>query len=216
MKSYIVLGLGRFGQSIARTLYELGYEVLGVDSDEQIVNEFSGYTTQTVQADITSESFLRSMDIGSFDAAIVAVGSNIQISILVTILLKELGAKFILVKAQDDFQERILYKIGADKVILPEKDMGIKTARNLAADNFFDVIEISPEYSITSVSPPGSWHGKTLGEISARTRYGLNILAVNGPDNKCIIPDANTVIESGAVIIVMGSNGDLQRFANVK
>lgn len=214
MKSYLVLGLGRFGKSVAKTLFDLGYEVLGVDGDEKLVNEFSRHITQAIQADITSEDFLRSIDVKSFEATIVAVGSNIQISILATVLLKELGAHFIMVKAQDDFQEKILYKLGADKVILPEKDSGIKAARNLATDNFFDMVEISPEYSITSVSPPDSWLGKTLGELSARTKYGLNVIAVKSTDNKCVIPDANTVIESGSIITIMGTNDALQKFGH--
>lgn len=214
MKSYIVLGLGRFGKSIAKALYDMGYDVVGADINEKLVDEFSRHITHAVQADITSEDFLRSMDIKRYDAAIVAVGSNIQISILVTVLLKEMNAKFVLVKAQDDFQEKILYKIGADKVILPEKEIGIKAARNLATDNFFDMIEISPEYSITSVSPPNSWLGKTLNELSARKLYGINIIAVKDATNKCIIPDANTVIESGSIITVMGNNNDLDRLGN--
>lgn len=216
MKSFIVLGLGRFGRSLAKTLFEQGYEVLGVDSDEKLVDDFSRHITDAVQADITSEDFLRSVDIGTFDAAIVAVGSNVQISILATVLLKELGAKFILVKAQDDFQERVLYKIGADKVVQPEKDIGIKTARNLASDNFYDMMEISPDYSITTVTPPDSWQGKTLGDLAARSRYGLNILAVKGIDNKCTIPDANTVIERGSFITIMGTNDALDRFGYIK
>ncbi|MGB8456061.1 MAG: TrkA family potassium uptake protein [Anaerocolumna sp.] len=216
MKSVIVLGLGKFGKSVAQTLYELDYEVLGVDTDEKIVNDFSRHITQAVQADITSEEFLKSMDIEKFDAAIVAVGSNIQVGIMVTVLLKELGAKFILVKTQDDFQEKILYKLGADKVILPEKDIGIKVARNLATDNFYEMIEISPDYSIISVTTPASWIGKTLGNLAVRSRYGINILAVKGSNNTNIIPDANTVIESGTIVTIMGMNTDLKRFRNVK
>ena len=213
MKSFIVLGLGKFGMSVAKTLCELGYEVLGVDEDEKLVNEFSRRISHAVQADITSEDFLRSIDIKKFDAAIVAVGSNIQTSIMVTVLLKELSAKYILVKAQDDFAERILYKIGADKVILPEKDIGVKVARNLASNNFFDIIEISNDYSIISVSPPKSWYGKTLGEIGARVKYGINVLAVKGGEKTSIIPDANTIIEEDSVVTVMGMNNDLKRFS---
>lgn len=211
MKSFIVLGLGRFGKSVAQTLFNLGFEVLGVDSSEKIVNEFSHEITHTIQADITSESFLKSMDIKSFDAAIVAVGSNFQISILVTVLLKELGSKFVLVKAQDDFEEKILYKIGADKVILPEKDIGVKVARNFATDNFFDMIEISPDYIITSVSPPDSWIGKTIGELAVRTRYGLNVIVIKDGANKCSIPDASMVIESDSIITLLGKNDDLKK-----
>lgn len=216
MKSFIVLGLGRFGKSVAKMLYDLGYEVLGVDEDEKIVNEFTRQITHAVQADITSEDFLKSIDIGKFDAAVVAVGSNIQVSIMVTVVLKELQAKFILVKAQDDFEEKLLYKIGADKVILPEKDMGIKVARNLATESFFDMIEISPEYSITSAATPEAWYGKTLVEIGVRSRYGINILAIKDGKKTNILPGANTVIESGTVIIIMGTNNDIKRFGSVK
>lgn len=216
MKSFIILGLGRFGKSIAKTLFDLDYEVVGVDKDENIVNDFTRYITHTVHADITSEKFLKSMDIGKFDAAIVAVGSNMQTSILVTVLLKELGAKYILVKTQDEFEERILYKLGADKVILPEKDMGIKVARNLVTNNFYDMMEISPDYSIVSISPPESWYGKTLGNLAVRLKYGINILAIKNDDNKNIIPDANTVIENNAILIIMGMNSDLKRFQKIK
>ncbi len=216
MKSFIVLGLGRFGKSLAQTLYDLGYEVLGVDGDEKIVNDFSGRITRTIQADITSEEFLRSIDVGKFDAAVVAVGSNTQVGIMATVLLKELQVKFVLVKAKDDFEEKILYKIGADKVILPEKDMGAKVAHNLVAANFYDMIEISPEYSITTVTAPESWYGKTLGELGARARYGTNILAVKSEGGTNIIPSANTVIEGGSMLIILGTNSDIKRFSNVK
>lgn len=216
MKSFIVLGLGRFGKSLAKTLYDLGYEVLGVDGDEKIVNDFSNRITHAVQADITSEEFLRSIDAGKFDAAIVAVGSNTQVSIMATVLLKELKVKFVLVKAKDDFEEKILYKIGADKVILPEKDMGIKVARNLAAANFYDMIEISSEYSITSAAAPESWYGKSLGELGARARYGTNILGIKNNGETNIMPNANTVIERGSVLIILGTNSDIKKFASVK
>jgi trk system potassium uptake protein TrkA len=210
-----VLGLGKFGRSVAKTLYELDYEVLGVDLDEKIVNEFARDIMHVVQADITSEAFLRSVDIDEFDVAIVAVGSNIQTGIMTTVLLKELGAKFILVKTQDYFQEKILYKLGADKVILPEKDIGIKVANNLAADNFYEMIEISPEYSIASVTPPKSWLGKTLGELAVRTKYGINILAVKNNEDKIIIPNADTVITGDSVITVLGMNSHLKKLRNI-
>ncbi len=216
MKSYIVLGLGKFGVSIAQSLFDLGHEVLGVDGDDKIVNEAARYITHAVQADITSDYFLKSIDISKFDAVIVAVGSNIQVSLMVTVLLKELHAKFILVKAQDDFQEKLLYKIGADKVILPEKEIGIKAARNLASDNFFDMIEISPDCSITSIVPPESWFGKTLGELAARRKYGINILAVKSENTTNIIPDANTVIANNSIVTIIGTNNSLKKFGFIK
>lgn len=216
MKSYIVLGLGRFGKSIAQALFDLGHEVLGVDEDAKIVQDFSRHITHTVQADLTDEDFLKSMDIKKFDAAIVAVGSNMQISIMATVLLKELGAKFVLVKAHDDLHEKVLYKIGADKVILPEKDIGIKVAQDLAIDNFFEMIEISPDYSIISINPPDSWIGRTLGEIAVRTRYKVNIIAIRNESATNVVPDANTRFESRSVMTVLAMNGDLKRLRNIK
>jgi len=216
MKSFIVLGLGRFGKSLASTLYKMGHEVLCVDEDERVVQEFSRHATLTVQADLTSEEFLKTMDIEHFDAAIVAVGANMQVSIMATVLLKELGAKYILVKAQDDLQERVLYKVGADKVILPERDTGIKVARNLTTDNFFDMIEISADHSIINIRPPEAWFGKTLGELAIRAKYGINIIAVKNGDAANIIPTATTVLTEDSVITVMGTNTDLRRITNIK
>ena len=172
--------------------------------------------TQTIQADITSEYFLKSIDIATFDAVIVAVGSNMQVSILVTVLLKELGAKYILVKTQDEFEEKILYKLGADKVILPEKDMGIKVARSLVTNNFYDMIEISPDYCIVSVTPPESWYGKTLGNLAIRSKYGINILAIKNGNDTNINPDANTIIDNKSIITIMGMDSDIKRFRSVK
>lgn len=214
MKSFIVLGLGRFGRSIAKTLYQLGHEVLGVDDDEKIVQEFEREITHTVQADLTNEHFLKSMEVHEFDAAVVAVGSNLQVSIMATVMLKELGARYIVVKAQDDFEGKVLYKVGADKVIFPEKDMGIKVARNLATENFFDMIEISESHSIVSIKPPSPWIGKTLGELAVRARYGINVIAIKG-EGKHIIPSAQTVVDEQSVWIVMGTNSDIKRLNSI-
>ncbi len=216
MKSYLVLGLGRFGMSVAQTIYNLGHEVVGVDESEKLVNEFSRLITHTIQADITDEDFLKAMDISKFDSVVVAVGSNLQVSIMVTVLLKELSARYILVKAQDDFQAKILYKVGADKVILPEQDMGIKVAHNLMSDSFFELIEISQDYSITSVNAPESWYGKTLGELAVRSKYGINILAIKEKDHTNVVPNAKTMIGSDTVITILGMNHDLKKFQSVR
>lgn len=211
MKSYIVLGLGRFGKSMAKALCDMGHEVLAADEDGDIVNGFAKHVTHAVQANVTDEEFLTDMDVGKFDAAIVAVGSNMQVGIMATVLLKELGARYILVKAQDEFEERILYKVGADKVILPETDMGIKAAHNLVSGNFFEALEISPEHSIVSIPVPDGWRGKSVGELSVRTKYGINIVAIMGPGGAFIVPDAATVLEDSMVLTVMGTNENLKR-----
>ncbi len=216
MKSFVVLGLGRFGKSVAKSLYDSGHEVLAVDDDMAIIQSISGQVTHAIQADITDEEFLLSIDIDKFDAAIVAVGSNMQVSIMVTVLLKELGAKYILVKAQDDFEEKVLYKLGADNVILPESDMGAKVAFNLVSDNLFDNIELSPDYSIASVTPPDSWHGKTIGKLSVRAHYGVNIIAIKTGETLNIAPEPNTIITADMTMTVMGSNSNLKRLQSVK
>lgn len=216
MKSFVVLGLGRFGKTILSSLYEMGHDVLGVDEDERLVQEYSNHATQTVQANITNDDFLRSIEVQNFDAVIVAVGNNMPVSIMATVLLKELGAKYIIVKAQEDLQEKILYKIGADKVILPERDIGIKVARNLADDNKYDMIEIFSDHSIINISPPESWQGKTLGELAVRTKYGVNIIAVKNADSSNEIPTANTTVHKDSILTIMGANSDLRRIGSIK
>ena len=171
MKSFLVIGLGRFGRSCAKELCDLGYDVLGVDQNLKLVNEAATYLTHTVQADATDEDFLKSISIRDFDACVVAIGNNQETSVMITVLLKEHGAKNIVSKAQSDLHAKILKKLGADKIILPEYDMGVKLAHNLCNTNIYDLIDISPEHSIMSIKPPKDWAGKTLGELSARDKY---------------------------------------------
>ncbi|MDW7657750.1 MAG: TrkA family potassium uptake protein [Bacillota bacterium] len=215
MKSFVVLGLGRFGKTILSNLYEMGHDVLGVDEDERLVQEYSNHATQTIQANITNDDFLRSIEIQNFDAVVVAVGNNMPVSIMATVLLKELGAKYIVVKAQEDLQEKILYRIGADKVILPERDIGIKVARNLADDNRFDMIEIFADHSIINISPPKSWQGKTLGELAVRAKYGVNIIAVKDADSSYEIPTASTTVNKESILTIMGANSALRRIGSI-
>lgn len=216
MKSFAVLGLGRFGKTILSSLYEMGHEVLGVDEDERLVQEYSSHATQTIQANFTNDDFLRSIEIQNFDAVVVAVGNNMPVSIMATVILKELGAKYIIVKAQEDLQEKILYKVGADKVILPERDIGIKVARNLADDNKFEMIEIFSDHSIISIVPPESWQERTLGELAIRTKYGVNVIAVKDADSENEIPAANTALHKESIITIMGANSNLRRLASIK
>ena len=212
MKSFVILGLGRFGISLARTIVELGHEVFGADNDEETVKRYAGELTHIVQADITSEDFLRSIDVAKFDAVIIAVSSNLQVSIMTTLIAKEVGAKYLIAKSQSDFHSRLLYKIGADVVILPEKDMGIKVAHNLVTDKFLNMIEISPEYSIMSIYPPESWYGKTLEAMTPSLRERAHVLALRKSDESAILmPDPEQVVEEGDSITLMGENGTLRK-----
>ena len=216
MKSFLVIGLGRFGRSCAKELCELGYDVLGVDQNLRLVNEAANYLTHTVQADCTDEDFLKSIPIKDFDSCIIAIGDNQETSVMATVLLKEHGAKNIVAKAQSDLHAKILKKLGADKIILPEYDMGVKLAHNLCNTNIYDLIDISPEHSIMSIKPPKEWAGKTLGELSARDKYGINIIAIESDENNAnVFPTANTTIGQNDMLIVIGGNEDLNRLQSM-
>ena len=217
MKSFLVLGLGRFGTSLSSTLIDLGHEVLGVDIEPKNVKHLADKLTYAVEADMSDEEFLRSVDVAKYDAVVIAVGSSFQASVMAVVMLKELGAKYILTKAQNDFQAKVLYKLGVDAVILPEKDMGIKTAHSLVTDRFIDVFEISKDHSIMNIHPPEEWIGKSLKDLSIRSRHKLNILAIqNSEKTKMLIPDADTVISEEDIITVMGENSDLSKIEREK
>ncbi|NCB41997.1 MAG: TrkA family potassium uptake protein [Clostridia bacterium] len=212
MKSFIVLGLGRFGISFAKTVIELGHEVLGADADEEIVRRHANDLTHIVEADITSEDFLKSIEISKFDAVIVAVSSSLQVSIMATLVAKEVGAKYILAKAQNDFHSKLLYKIGADVVILPEKDIGIKAAHSLLTKSFLNSVEISENHSVMSLHPPKQWIGKSLNEIKEKLPQEVHLLAIkSGKDKLIMLPGNDEEISDGDIITVMGDNVALQR-----
>jgi trk system potassium uptake protein TrkA len=216
MKSFLVLGLGRFGKSLAKSLFETGHEVMAVDNDINNVQNFIRQVTHAISADITDEQFLKSLDVDKFDAVIVAIGSNIQVSILTTVILKELGAKYILVKAQDDFEEKILYKVGADKVIQPEAESGAKVAQNLSSDHFMESIGISPDYSIITMSVPQSWRGSTISDLSIRKKYNVNIIAIKQASEEIAMPDPDLILQQDMTLTLMGSNGALKKVNMLK
>lgn len=204
-KQFVVIGLGRFGYSIAKTLNSLGNDVLAIDKSEDIVQEISDEVTHAIQLDATDESALKSLGIRNFDVAIVAIGEDIQASIMVTLLAKELGVKYIIAKAQNEKHEKVLQKIGADRVILPEKEMGVRIANNLATTNILDYIELSPDYSIMEVKAIKEWENKTLKELKLRSTYGINIMAIKRGEDIIISPLAEDVIMEEDIIITIGS-----------
>lgn len=216
MKSFLVIGLGRFGRSFARELVNLNYEVLGVDINPRIVNEAASYLTHTVQADSTDEDFLKSLGVKSFDSCIVAIGDNQEASVMITVLLKEHGAKHIIAKAQSELHAKILKKVGADQTILPEYDMGIKLAHSLTHKNIYDLIDISDNYSIVSITAPKEWINKSLGELSPRDKYGVNIIAIESSINEPnVFPNATTIINKNDVVVVIGENDNLKKLKNL-
>jgi len=204
MKQFIVLGLGRFGSAVATTLIELGHEVLGVDNDEEIVNTLKDKITQSVQADITEEKVLTELGVKNFDAAIVCIGTDLETSILVTMMLKEMGLKYIIAKAQNNLHAKVLEKIGVDKVVFPERDMGARIARRLITPNIKDYVELEPDYNIIEIKALPEFVDKTLSELDMRNKYGINVLAIKRNDSLNISPRAKDVIKKGDFLIVIG------------
>lgn len=210
-KQYVIIGLGRFGISVAKTLYSLGHDVLAVDSDEETIQNISDSVTHAVQADATDENVLRELGIRNFDVAVVTIGADIQASIMVTLLLKELGVKYIIAKANSEIHAKVLYKIGADRVILPERDMGVRVAHNLVSTNVLDYIELSPDYSIVEIAAPKVWLNKTLKELSLRSNYGVNVMAIKKEYDINVAPAADVVIQPDDIVVAIGSAEDLNK-----
>lgn len=214
-KQFIVIGLGKFGQSVAKTLYQLGYDVLAVDDDEAIVQEISDQVTHAVQMDATDEYSLRTLGIRNFDVAVVSIGTNVQSSIMVTLNLKEAGVKKVIAKGNNEMHAKLLRKIGADRVILPEADMGVRVAHNLVSSNILDFIELSPDYSIVEISVPTQWIGKTIKDLDARAKYGINIMAIKSDLDINISPVATDVIGANNILVVIGSIEDLAKIESL-
>ena len=211
-KSFAVLGLGRFGTSVANALADMGFDVLAVDSDEEHISQLSESVTHAITGDVTNENLLRSIGIRTFDVAIVAIGDDIQNSILTTILLKEAGVPYIVSKAQNDLHARVLEKVGADRVVFPEKDMGIRVAHNLSKTNVLDFIELSKDDSIMEIIPPQKWIGKSLKDARVREEYGISVIAIKKGASILVAPKPDYVICSGDLLVIIGSNRDIQKF----
>lgn len=212
-KQFVVIGLGRFGSSVARTLYGLGHEVLAVDVHEETVQGIVESVTHAVQADATDENSLKALGIRNFDVAIVTIGNNMQASILVTLMVKDLGLKYVVSKAQNELHAKVLYKIGADRVVFPEREMGVKVANNLVSSNILDYIELSEDYSIAETEALPEWIGKNLLELNMRAKFGVNVMAIKREADINIAPRADDIIEEGDTLIVVGRNDDLKKLS---
>ncbi|MDF9844336.1 MULTISPECIES: TrkA family potassium uptake protein [unclassified Paenibacillus] len=210
-KQYAIIGMGRFGSSVAKALSGMGYDVLAIDTDEQRTQEISGIVTHAVSADSTDEEALRALGIRNFDVVVVAIGEDIQSSILTTLILKDLGVPAILVKARNELHGKVLSKIGADKIIYPERDMGLRVAHHLASPNILDYIELSPDYSILDMKVPKQMLGKNLLELDIRAKYGCNVMAIRRGDAMNITPRAEDRLADGDVLVIVGHKDNLTR-----
>ena len=211
MKNILLIGLGRFGRHIALQLNKLGHEVMAVDSNEERVNKILPIVTNAQIGDSTNTEFLKSLGIGNFDVCIVTIGGNFQNSLETTSLLKELGAKLVVSRAERGVQEKFLLRNGADEVIYPEKQVANWAAIRYTADHIRDYIEVDEAHAIFEVEVPEGWIGKTVGELDIRKEYSINIMATkeNGKINMAVSPD--TVLTGNITLLVLGAYKDLQK-----
>ena len=210
-KQFAIIGLGRFGSSVAKYLAEMGYEVLAVDDNSQRVQDIAHAVTHAVAADSTDEEAMSSLGIRNFDVVVVAIGQDIQSSILTTLILKDLGVPYIIVKAQNDLHGKVLNKIGADKVVFPERDMGLRVAHHLISPNILEHIELSPEYSIVEMRLPSVMFGKNLKQLDIRQKYNCNVLAVKRNEEMNITPSADESLIRDDILVIVGKNEQLTK-----
>ena len=213
-KEYIVIGMGRFGSSMARQLEANGCKVLAIDRNEKRVNQIAEYVTLAMRVDVTNEDALRELGGRNFDGAVISIGHSLDASVLAAIWAKEQGIGQIIAKAYDDMQGKILTKMGVDKIVYPEREMGVHLANDLAFNNLFDAIELTSEYSITDVSALNGWAGKNLKELKLREKYGINVIAIKRNGVLLINPSADDPTQKGDVFVILGLNGTLKKIAN--
>ena len=204
-KQYIVIGCGRFGSSVAKKMCQLGNEVMVIDKDEDSINNIAELVTHTAIVDVTEERDLKSIGLGNFDVVIVAISSDVRASIMATVMAKEMGVPKVVCKAKDELQAKVLYKIGADKVVFPEIDMGIRLAYNLASENILDQINLDPEYSIMEIVTPQNWVGKTIIELNLRAKYDITVLAVKTQSGLKVMPSPNYKMQEKNILIIIGN-----------
>lgn len=210
MKSFVVIGLGRFGTEAALSLCRQGCEVLVIDSSEELVQQISDKVTQAVVADARDKEVLRALDVGEFDCGLVAIGDDLANSVLATMNLKELNVPYIVCKASDDTHVEVLKKLGADKVVIPERENADRLAKSLASTHVLDYIELSEDYGIIEIPAPGAWENKSLIELNVRAKLGVNILAIKRSGDITVSPAADFRIAKDDVLVVLGDSAALK------
>lgn len=206
MKSYIVIGLGRFGTEAAKRLCELGCEVLAIDCKSELVQQISSFVTQAVVGDARDKGVLKALGVENFDCAIVAIGDSLGDSVLSTMNLKELGVPYVVCKAYDETHRQVLLKLGANKVLIPEQEQASRLARSLSSTNVLDYIELSDAYGIIEVPAPTSWLGKSLKELNVRAKLGVNIIAIKHGAEINVSPGADYEIMPGDIMEILGDS----------
>lgn len=211
MKSFVVIGLGRFGTAVAEELYALGHEVLAIDREEACAQRVSELVTHTIIADAKDESVLQSIGVRNFDGVIICM-TDIEDSVMIALMLKDMGAKYIIAKSKSKQHSRMLEMIGVDRIVFPEQDMGVRLAQTISSRRALDFIELSPEYAIVELPLPNVWQDKTLAEIGVRKQFGINVLAVRRGEKEIqVSPQAEFLLKHGDVLIVVGKNQNIRK-----
>lgn len=209
MKTFLVVGLGRFGEAVARKLQELGNEVMVIDANAEQVQRLSDRVTYAVVGDARDEEVLTSLGVKNYDCAVVAIGDNLAASILITLNLKSLGVPQVICKAKDAQQRRALEKIGADRVLIPEREMGIKLAQKLTSESVLDYIELSKEFGIAELRTPKPWIGKDLRTLNVRAKYGVSVIALRKGEEVAVALDPDYALAENDVLVMIGENHQL-------
>lgn len=210
-REFVILGAGEFGTNVAKTLANSGATVMVVDKDEKQLEKIANSVTHSICADATDPEAMKQLGIRNYDGAIVGIGHNLETSVLITMQLKEMGVPFIMVKASTEIEGRILSRVGADKVLFPDREMGIRIGNEIMNGNYFEAIELSEEYSIVDMAVPNSWIGKSLQEINIRSRFGVNVIGIRGREETNINPNADHQLTEDEILIVLGHNSDIQK-----
>lgn len=214
-KEFAVIGLGRFGRAVVRTLGEKGFSVLGIDRDAATVQYISESCAQAVVLDSTHEESLQALDIASFDTVVVAIGSDFESNLITTVALKSLGVRRVICKALSQRQRDILLRVGADHVVLPESDGGQRLGLELAAPNLLEQIAFGDSHSVLEFRAPASMTGKTLAELDLRNKYGANVVAVRHAKSVTVSPRAEQLIEEGDIVVVIGRTEKISKLVEL-
>ncbi|OPL18434.1 MAG: hypothetical protein AVO35_13325 [Candidatus Aegiribacteria sp. MLS_C] len=228
MKQYVVIGAGRFGSAVAVTLAKKGKQVLVLDQDEQTVQRMSEIVTEAMQIDVTDPSSLEGLDLGEMDVAVVGIGGNLEASILTTLQLKEMGVKMVVAKAKTNADKKILSRIGADRIVFPERDMGIRVANSLISPTIFDYIQVSPGFGIVETKVPEAIQGQTLAQANIRSRFGVDIVAINRrapqldkngqselKSTLLVAPEASEVLGENDNLVIIGEESKIEKFKSL-
>lgn len=211
---FAIIGMGQFGCSLAKKLSELDKEILAIDIKEEALADIKNYVTHSVVADATDENVLNALDISEFDAVIVSIG-NMSASILATLLCKQLGASYVVAKAQGDKHRIVLEKIGADCVVFPEEMLGRKLATSLVNPSIGDIFELNEKFKMAEFKAPEKWAGKTLKELDIRKNFNISVLYIKSEDEDLVVsPGGDSIINLGDSIMVCGTNNDIAKFSN--